>query len=436
MSGLPKYTKELFILSFPIILGQLGQMLIGAGDVFIASMYKTEVVAAIGVSSGIVNPFLLFGVGLMMGISPSIAIKRGAGQTNQKSDLNSIIFYSFFTGVILTLLTIFTSQFIHDFGFDERIIPSMELYISIVAWSLPFALVFQGIKEYLQSFEDVLIPNLMSVIAVVLNLGLNYVLVFGFSGIGGYGEVGLAIASFAIRVILCLAVILYAVKKTTSARISLSLIKDFFRFSLPIACMFFLEVLAFAAVTLLSGKIGVIAAAANNLIMNMASIAFMIPLSISSAVAVKVGYSFGMKNLKEVRMYTFSSLLIGLSFIVVSSIIFFIFPENLMAFTSKDPEVIELGVKLLFVVALFQVADSVQVILSGVLRGLESTRVSFAVILFGYWIIGIPYGYYLTFNEGYGAQGLWIGLALSLGIVATILTVYTRFRYQQLKRLF
>ena len=420
-----KAIKSLYILILPIVLGQLGQMLIGAGDVYIASKYSTHSVAAIGVANGVINPIFLFGIGLMMGISPSLAIVRGGSKMADES-LFTVSIYGLICGLALTLVTLALNLAVPYLGFEKSMIPSIQKYVSIVSWSFPFAIAFQAIKEYLQAKEEVLIPNLLSLVAVVVNLAANYILVFGLGGFAGFGEVGLALASVFIRVLLYFSILIYAFKEKTLYKFSSKLALDIFKFSFPIAFMFFLEVLAFCTVTILSGTIGVVAAAANNIVMTMASLAFMVPLSISSAVAVKIGHALGEKNAENIKSFTKAALIITGGFILISATCFFILPEIMMNFMSSDSAVIKLGISLLFIVAIFQISDGSQVVLAGILRGLESTKLSSILILFGYWVVGIPTGYYLAFHQNQGAQGLWIGLAIALTLCACFLGLFTK----------
>lgn len=423
--------KQLIFLSFPMVLGQMGQMLIGAGDVYMASLYSTNTVASIGVANGVVNPIFLFGIGLMMGVSPSLATSRGEGSTDRTA-LSSILYYATIVGIALTLLTLVMGLIVPYMGFDPIMVPSMQDYIYVVAWSLPFAIIFQAIKEYLQAYEEVFVPNALSIVAVGLNLVVNYVLIFGIGSYEGMGEIGLAYASLIIRVLQCLAIVLYVASRESIAKISYSLVSSIFKFSLPIAFMFFIEVLAFCTVTILSGHMGIVEAAANNIIMTIASIAFMVPLSISSAVAIKVGHSYGLKDNALIKKYALSSVIIILAYVSLSASLFFFLPNYLLSFMSKDHRVIELGVKILYVVAVFQIVDSLQVIFSGILRGINNTTVSSVLVFIGYWLIGIPIGIYLGFYRDFGAYGLWIGLAISLAMTALFLYFYLHVRFKKL----
>ncbi|MBC75663.1 MAG: hypothetical protein CME64_06575 [Halobacteriovoraceae bacterium] len=419
-----KTIKDLFVLSFPIIIGQLGQMLIGAGDVYIASLHSTQAVASIGVANGFINPIFLFGIGLMMGVSPILAIKLGKGE-KMRSSLKSIMVYSIIAGLILSLVTsLFGREIVNLIGIQPELIEPVTFYMSVVAWSFPFALAFQAGKEYLQAFEEVVVPNLMALVAVALNLVLNYVLVFGLGAYEGMGEKGLAVASFLIRVILCASLLLY-LSREKWGKLSFSFIKEMYRFGQPVAFMFFMEVLAFCAVSVLSGKLGILEAATNNIIMTLSSITFMIPLSISSAVAVKVGSGYGAKNFSVVDLSAKAALFISLMFTCFSAATFYLFPAAIMSLTTADEKVVQLGIQLLFVVALFQIVDGLQVTFAGILRGVEKTMSTSIMVFCGYWLFGIPLGVYLSFYNDMGVMGLWIGLASSLTVLATALAIYT-----------
>lgn len=422
---------DVFTLSLPIILGQLGQQLIVAGDVYVAAKFSTQAAATIGVANGFLNPIFLFGIGMTMGVSPSFAFLRGQGfEIRDKG--GSILVYSLLLGLIVTFLMLGLNYFVPYFGVDPILVPGIQEYMNIVSWSLPFALVFGGLKEFLQSFEDVIIPNAISLIAVLVNILVNYFLVFGYSGFPGLGEIGLAYASLFVRVLLCLAMILYTFKKFAIGRVDWQAIKVLVKFSLPIAFMFFLEVLAFCTVTVLSGQLGVVAAATNNIIMTIASVSFMIPLSLSSAAAVKVGHAFGANNIHNIVSYIKAIMVMVIGFCFFSIIAFGFFPGPILRAVTEDIEVLKLGISLLFIVALFQIVDAFQVSMSGILRGLGETKFPSLMVFLGYWIIGLPLGIYLTFFLDQGASGLWIGLAVSLTIVAISLGIFTNKKMKSL----
>lgn len=415
--------KSLFVLAFPIILGQLGQMLIGAGDVYVASLHSVNSVAAIGVANGFINPVFLFGIGAAMGVSPALAMKIGGGQ-NMRSSLSSTLAFALLLGSGLSVvMSLFGGFFVDAAGIAPELVAPAKEYISIVAWSFPFAIMFQAGKEYLQAFEEVVFPNLLILGAVVLNVFVNYFLVFGALGFDGLGVVGLAWASCAVRAALFVVLLLYLVKEKWTAP-NRQTIKDIFKLGLPTGFMFFLEVLAFCAVSVLSGKLGVVSAAANNIIMTISSIAFMIPLSISSAASVKVGRAHGANDIYRAVESAKAGVVVSLAFACASAALFYFFPRAIMDMASADGEVVSLGVRLLFIVALFQIADALQVVLAGVLRGVELANQTTVMVFIGHWMLGVPLGSYLAFSKGWGVSGLWTGLACALTVLACALCLY------------
>lgn len=420
--------KKILILSGPIILGQISQMLIGVGDVYVASLYSTQAVAAVGVAVGIFNPILLFGTGLAMGISALFSIKRGEGK-NMKGQLSSVLAYSSIIGLLLSFILLGLNTLVPYFGIKNSLVPSIQTYISIIAWSIIPSTVFQGLKEYMQSFEKVMAANLLTLAAVFINVLANYLLVFGFGSFSGLGELGLPIASLIIRILLCVSLLSYLLYKENLETINHKLNWELFKFSLPIAFAFFLEVLAFSLVSVLSGKLSVAAAAANSIVLTIASTLFMIPLSIASAASVKIGQAYGIKNKLAISTYIKAVLIITISYSFMSFSLLALAPEWLLRLFSQDLKVIQLGVGVCAIVAIFQFVDGIQVACSGILRGLNETLFPTLMVFLSYWFIGIPMGIYLTFYNNYGIKGLWVGLALGLASASVGLGVLLRKRF-------
>ncbi len=425
-------TQKLLKLSFPIIIGQLSLMLIGAGDVYIASIYSTKSVAAIGVAFSTGNPAMLFGIGLTMGIAPLLATRRGLGQTGQNY-LVSYLNYSFFLGLVFILITYGVIYFIPQFGLKEEIVPSVVKYLGITVWSLPFVFGFSALKEYLAGYEEVFWPNFIAFAGIFINLILNYILVFGAGGNAGIGEVGLAWSSLLIRLIMFLALIFVVWKKEGWGTYDKKLLKETWNLSLPVGFMFFLEVLAFCFVGILAGKLTIVEAASSQLALTISSIVFMVPLSLSGAIAVKVGHAFGSKNLEELKLYIWAVMYITTAYAIGTMFLFFAIPSFLLGILTNDQEVIETGIGLLSIAAIFQLVDAAQAILVGILRGLNRTQIPSITVFLGYWIIGIPLGWYLTFYQKIGVQGLWVGLAAALGFVAFCLALYLVYTAKNIK---
>lgn len=415
--------KQILIFAGPIIFGQVGLMLIGTGDMIIAGRYSRECLAAIGLAIAILNPIQISSLGLQFSIGPILAQKRGKGEETN-NDYWTIIAYSLLVSVASFLLSLLSYFLVPILDYGPQLNPIIQKYILITSFSSFGLGLYQGVKEFYQSHEKTMFANIIALVGAVVNLGLAWALVFGEWGFPHLKEAGLAWACLLVRFIMGIGLVFFSWRFwKTSKNIDWALMKQFFKIGLPVSASLFFEILAFCSVTLFVGRFAEEQIAANNLALNVGSLAFMIPLSLSSAVAVKVGHAYGEKDYDRIRIFAHMSLFASVCFALIMGLTFYFFPHNILSFYTNDLVVIEWGKKLLFWVACFQLFDGVQITLSGILRGLNVTRPSSIAIFIGYWIIGIPLGYYLGFHTDLEAQGFWIGLAISLAVVALMLGV-------------
>lgn len=413
--------KDLLLFSLPIIAGHIGLMLIGTGDMMIAGRFSRECLAAIGLAISISNPVMMLALGVQFAISPLLAQRLGRGE-DIRDYFWTTIGLSLFVGIIATALTYLSVNVLPYLGYSENLNVIIRDYIVILAPSMIVLCLYQGVKEFLQAQEKTFSANIIALVAAGLNIGLNYAFVFGAWGFPELKEPGLAWASLTLRIFMGAALFLLAIGSwKTKFKINTSFCREVFKVGLPISISIFFEVMAFCSVTLFIGKFAEIQTAANNIALNYASLAFMVPMSIASAVGVKVGHAYGEKSVHNIRIFSIVSLIAATAYTAVMGLVTFNFPEAILTAYSGDQEVLHWGRKLLFWVACFQIFDGAQVTLAGILRGLSLTRISSFGIFIGYWVIGIPLGYFLGFHTGLEAQGFWMGLALSLALVALML---------------
>jgi MATE family multidrug resistance protein len=424
--------KELLKFSIPIIIGQIGLMLIGTGDMIVAGRYSRVCLAAIGLAISIANPIQISLLGLQFSISPLLAQKRGNGE-NVKIYFWTVILYSLFISTISFACTYLSFKIVPLLGYGFKINLIIEEYLIITSFSSFGLCLYQGMKEFYQSFEKTLAANSIALFASILNIGLNVSLVFGEFGFPEMKESGLAWASLSVRIIMGSSLFLFAFKWWKSPpKIDWIFMREMWSLGLPISISLFFEIMAFCSVTLFVGKFDEIQTAANNLALNIGSLAFMVPLSISAAIAVKVGHAYGERNKNNIKIYSQISLLTSFVFTLFTGFIFYIYPHLILSLYTDDILVLEWAKKLLFWVACFQLFDGAQVTIAGILRGLSVTKPAFISIFFGYWLIGIPLGYYLGFYSNLEAQGFWIGLAISLAVVALMLGLILRRKFNEL----
>jgi len=425
--------RQLLIFSVPIILGQVGIMLIGTGDMIIAGRYSRECLAAIGLAISVANPIMISLLGMQFSISPLLAQKLGRGETVSEY-FWTVILYSILVSIVSCAITLLSLEFIPLFGYGDTTTRLMREYLLITSFSTLGLCLYQGVKEFLQAQEKTLSANFIALVAVGVNLVFNYVLVFGEFGAPKLNEAGLAWASLGVRLFMGLGLFAFTSKYWVGKiRIDWKFMGEIFKLGLPITLTLFFEILAFCSVTLFIGKFAEVQTAANNLALNLGSLAFMIPLSISAAVAVKVGHAYGEKKRAEIQTFNEVSLMFAVGFAITTGLIFYFAPLPILKLYTSDAEVLAWATKLLFWVACFQLFDGTQVTLAGILRGLSVTRASSIAVFIGYWLIGIPLGYYLGFHRSLEAQGFWIGLAVSLALVAVMLAGVLNRQMRQLK---
>lgn len=428
--------RELIGFSLPIIAGNISHNLIGMGDMIVASRYSTQALAAIGLANGLMNPIMVIGIGLLIGIAPLLSQKRGEGHS-QHGYLYFGLLYALAISAFIQMIVILVTQTVNWWGFDPPLIPIVKEYIFLFQWSIPGAFLFQVMKEILQAREDVVTANLIAMFSVGVNIILNIILVFGYGGISAMGIKGLAIASVLSRWLMAMALFFYfIIRYQESWNPQWSFIRDVFHLSLPISSAIFAEVSFFGLTTLLIGKIGTLQIAAHNIVLMICSFTFMVPLAINNAVAVKVGYAFGQKNIPWILLYQKSSLVVSLIFMGCMAMVFCFFQIPILSLFSSDPQLIEIARSLLLVGAVFQVMDGTQVTMAGVLRGIGITKPVFILILLTYWGFSLPLGYYLAISLNWNAMGYWVGIALGLGLVAIGLLLIFRRQIKCLNLLF
>lgn len=426
--------KEILIFSLPIIAGQIGQMLFGVGDVIVAGHYSSLAVASIGVAAMIFAPFLMVGIGMLMCTGPLASQLRGQGKTDPTLLYNAY-YTSFFVSLILSTILFFPEYYIGKFNLNPEIIPHVISFLKVTAFSLFPAFLFQATKEYLQAQGKIYVPNAIILVFNIVNVVLNIVLMFGFGEFSGYGIVGAAYATAICRFGMAIAIFVYmrsvtdfVVKKNPET------VRKILRLGLPISFTILCEVLIFATVSVLVGGMTLIASASQNVVMNITSLTFMVPMALGSAIAVLVGEQLGKKSIEGVVRYSTGAITLTIIIQVLFMMLYLFLPHLVMGVATKDQAVIAYGGMLLFWVGVFQLPDGLQVVLSGVMRGMNQTKIPMILGFISYWIIGLPFGVYLAYERQMEARGLWVGLTVGLTCMCVLLIVFYQNRIKKLRQ--
>jgi MATE family multidrug resistance protein len=420
--------RELATFALPVIAGQLGLMLIGAGDMMVATKHSTTALAAIGLAVAFANPVFVVGLAFQFSLSPLIARRRGEGHDGTHLAASAVA-YALMLSLPFMVGTWLSAMLVPLMGYDKTIEALVMEYIRITAWSIPGAFIFTSLREWTQAHERTWWPNFVSILAVGVNLALNWALCFGAWGFPKLEVAGLAWASLTVRYLMGLALLAPLVPALwRHLRVDWGFLREVLRLGGPTAVAMFFEVMAFCSVTMLVGHFGEVQTAANSLALTLASCTFMVPMGLASAVGVKVGHAFGEKNGFMVRRFAWTGLAAAMGFMALSATVFALVPEPLLAAFGAEAAVLAFGVKLLFWVAIFQVFDGAQVTLGAILRGVGVARPVSIVSFVGYWVIGLPLGCGLAHHAGMEGQGFWVALATSLGLVSVALFELTRRR--------
>lgn len=426
--------KELLILSIPLIVGNLGQILIGATDVFVAAKYNIKTLAAMSIANSILFSIFIIGIGLMASISIVLSNYRGSKKPTKKFFQSSINF-SMLMAVVFCLVSLSSILFIDKIGFEANLVPLIKEYIFICSFSFFGIYLYQGIREFLQAHEIVNFPNLILVVAVFIHLILDFAFVFGIGPIPSLGIKGIAVATLLTRTAMGITMFVYCIKLINFKHtFNFDYIKQLVIIGSPIGVALLLEFFAFNIITLIVGKTAGVLSATHNIIAIITSTTFMIPLAISNAIAIKVGYYNGSKDFNEIKFYSKVGLFMSSFFMFMCSMLLFFFPVGIIKIFTSDPQIIKIGVPILFVAAIFQVFDGFQVAASGILKGLKLTKTVTICVLSGYWFLGLPLGYVLATKYNYSLLGFWIGLAVSLCIIGIVLAMIIWYKFKQLKK--
>jgi MATE family multidrug resistance protein len=420
-------------LALPIIQAELGWMSMGLVDTLMVSPLGPSAIGAVGTGSILYLAVMVVGMGTLLALDTFVSQSYGAGRIDE---CHRWLFAGMQLAVVLTIvltgLSLALIAALPSFGLHPDVLAYLQPYLSHLMWSTAPLLAYAVFRRYLQAMHIVRPVMYALVVANLVNLGLNWLLIEGHWGFPALGVVGSAWATVFSRIAMAgflFAVIVYRERDRPSGLHDVPFALDparmwrIVRLGVPAAGQTLLEVGVFAAASALAGRIAPAAVAAHNIVLNVVGFIFMVPFGLGSAAAVRVGNGIGRGDRHAARAAGWVAILLALGVMTTSAILFASVPAWLVGLFSADEAVISIGVGLFLVAAVFQLFDGVQAVATGALRGLGDTRTPLIVNLVGHWMIGLPLAYALCFWYGWGAQGLWMGLASGLIVTGSVLVV-------------
>jgi len=429
--------KQTFLLAFPVVLSQMGHVMVGVVDTAIVGQIGTIEQAAVALASSFHLLVLVFGVGVSFGVTPFVAAADGAKDYSQISSLlkHSVVVNTA-TGILLFLLLFCFSPLLGLLNQKDEVIDLAIPFLNVLMLGMIPLCIFSGFKQFAEGLSFTRIAMVITIGANLINVALNYALVFGYWGFPKMGMMGSCWASFISRVIMALAMFAYVYwnkqfkaywKQFNFKNISKQIVKNILSIGVPSGMQWVFEIGAFSFAVIMMGWISPQAQAAHQIAVSMASVTYMMVSGLSAATSVRVGNKFGIKDMQGVRIACFSALFMVLTFMSISAICFILFKDLLPVFFNTDAEVKGLASSLLVIAAFFQLSDGLQAVELGALRGIQDVKVPTFIALAAYWIIGLPMSYVFAFVWNIGIQGIWYGLALGLSVAAILL--FLRFNY-------
>ncbi|MCU0343638.1 MAG: MATE family efflux transporter [Ignavibacterium sp.] len=431
-----------FKLAYPVIIGQLGIIMMGVVDSIMVGRLGPVPLAAASLGNSLIFLILIVGIGCSIVVSPLVAILVGAKRYSECGIyFRQSLLVNVFLSLVMIGIILLGVNFIHQLNQPSEVIELTIVYMSIVGLSAFPLMIYQTYKQFIEGLSIMKPAMVIAILANVINALANWVLIFGELGFPKLGLAGAAWATFASRIFMALVIMFYVMSNEKFKQydvtfhfrgINLPVIKKILSLGLPSGFQYFFEVGAFSFAVIMIGWIGANELAAHQIAINLASISFMGVLGISQAASIRVGNAMGEQSILKIRKAGFTGIVLGASIMFFAGLTFILLNDFLPTLYISDKNVIDIASRLIIIAALFQLSDGTQAVGIGVLRGLTDVKGPTIITFVAYWIISLPIAYVLAFYFNLGVDGVWIGLLIGLSVSAILLTLRFNHKSKQI----
>ena len=423
--------RATLLLALPLIAGQVSQMLMGVVDTVMIGRLGTVDLAAATVAQTILHIPLMLGIGIAIAVSIKVSQGRGANVPAQtRTAAQQGFFISLLLGAVIFAVSLAMLPLLPHLGQDPKVVARMPGFFLLVSASMAPALASMAIR----SFSDAMArpwPAFWIILgSVFLNVLLNWIMIGGNWGFPALGLEGAGLATLIAR-IASVAALLFWIKRSPLMREwgpsrwsripERKALRAFWSVAWPSSLQVSAEMSAFIAASFFIGSLGAAALAAHQVAMICVATIFMVPLGLSMAVTVQIGEAFGATTHERARPIVLSAWAMGLVFSLIVVSVFVLSGETIARWFLTEAKPIEIVTGLFVIAAFFQIGDHSQILSSGVLRGLDDVRTPAVMTFVAHWVIGMPLGIYLAWQQGMGAAGMWWGLSAGLTFAAVLL---------------
>jgi len=428
--------KALALLGAPILIAQLAQMANGVIDTMMAGHASARDLAAVGIGTSIWLPIVLFFIGTLSALQPLISGHRGAQRLTQIMPTTwQGIYIALMSALIIAWPLTHMRPLFELLLLDQETTDIAQGYLTVLSWGMPAILVMAALRGLTDGLGHTRIIMAFSLLSTVLNLPLNYIFIFGKFGVPAMGGIGCGWATTISNWVALIALLIYLnINKAYQAFHLISdwvkpdskAIKHMLKLGLPIGFTMFIEVSMFCMIALFLSPLGPTVIAAHQIVLNITSLFFMLPLSLGMALTLRVSFLLGAQEVDNARLLSRSAIGLALCIACVNAPILFFGRDLIAQLYTNDREVQIIAAQLCALAAIFQIVDVVQVTMINVLRGHKDTKLPMFIMLFSFWGVCLPLGYVLTFKDWLhaplGAQGFWTALIVGLSCAACLLT--------------
>jgi MATE family, multidrug efflux pump len=431
-----QHARAVLSLGLPLVGSNLAMVAVQITDTLMLGWYNVDALAAVVLGGSFFFIFFVVGSGFGWAVMPVVATAAASGQGAQVRRVTRMAMWlSALFALVAMPIFLFAQSLLVLIGQDAEIARLAGNYLRIAGWGLLPGLQVMVLRSYLAALERTQVVLWVTVATGVLNGVLNYALIFGHWGAPELGVAGAAIASVILQVLSAAALVVYAMLATPEHALFQRLwrpdweaFRNIFSLGWPIGATSFAEIGLFSASAVMMGWVGTVQLAAHGIAIQLASLSFIIHAGLSNVATIRVGQAQGLGQESELRRGALVALAISAVVAVVAVVLFLTIPETLLSlFIDPEdpvrPAVLAAGVGLLAMAALFQLADSGQVMALGLLRGVQDTRAPMIYASVSYWLVGIPISYYLGFVRDLGGIGIWLGLVVGLTLAWLMMSV-------------
>ncbi|MBN2264120.1 MAG: MATE family efflux transporter [Prolixibacteraceae bacterium] len=439
---LPFY-QRLLKLAFPLVLTQAGQTIVQLVDNAMVGRVGTTELAAAAFANSVFVIVMVFGIGIFLGITPLIGHASGANDDHKVAGMikNGLIL-SMIMIVLLTAIT-YAISYLMPFMKQPTEVWQMAIpYYKMLTWSLIPFLLFMFLKQVGEGLNNTSLAMIATITSNVINVVLNYLLIFGKMGFPELGLNGAGIATLISRISMPVFIyvgfrykknIFHFFRQVPSERFNMKVMKQLLAIGFPIAAQMLVEVSTFAFGAIMMGWMGDVALASHQVAMGLAGFTFMIANGVAMAATIRTSFQLGKKDFMSMEKVAFSAIHLVLGYMIFCALLFFIFRFQLPKMFSPDTAVIAQAASLLIIAGIFQVFDGLQIVGLGILRGFADVKAPMFIATISYLIIGIPVSYLLAFTFKIGPEGIWIGFATGLASAALMLFIRIKMKIKEVE---